>query len=111
MDGPIDSGNGSPGKRDNASGAGTGIAKPDARKHTGNSTAAQCARGLARLRLGPVNTYELSREEDIYDPPARIFQLRHQYNHHIDLVWTHVTTEANVTHRVGKYVLVSEAAE
>lgn len=76
-----------------------------------NSAQAQCARGLARLRLGPANTYELRREEDIYDPPARIFQLRHQYNHHIDLVWTYVTTEANVTHRVGKYVLVSEAAQ
>ena len=84
-------------------------------KHKGygnwNSAQAQCALGLARLRRGPANTYELRREEDIYDPPARVFQLRHQHGHRIDLVWTYVTTEANVTHRVGKYVLVSEAAE
>lgn len=99
-----------PGKRSNASGAGAGNSKPSKAEHTtGNTGVAQCARLLARLRNGPLTTTEAQRKLDVYDPPARIFQLRAQ-GHRIDTVWTRDETEAGVLHRVGRYVLVKEAA-
>jgi len=98
-----------PGKRGNASGAGAGNLKPSGMEHTGNSAAAQCSRLLQRLRQGPLTTTEAQRKLDVYDPPARVFQLRAQ-GHRIDTVWTRDETEAGVTHRVGQYVLVKEAA-
>ena len=80
------------------------------KKHNpdGNSTAAQCARLLARLRQGPCTTFEAMRQLDVYHCPARVLQLR-KHGHQIDTVWTRVVTEANVSHRVGKYILVKEA--
>jgi len=77
--------------------------------HSWNSTTAQCARVLNRLRDGPSTTYELSRKHDIYYPPARLMQLRKR-GHEIVTVWEQVITEAGVKHRVGKYVLIKEAA-
>lgn len=81
----------------------------DGLKHTGNSNSAQCARLLQRPRQGPLTTTEAQRKLDVYDPPARVFQLRAQ-GHRIDTVWTRDETEAGVLHRVGRYVLVKEAA-
>lgn len=75
----------------------------------GNSTAAQCARLLMRLRQGPCTTFEAMRQLDVYHCPARVLQLRKR-GHQIDTVWARVVTEANVAHRVGKYILVKEAA-
>lgn len=99
-----------PGKRANAStGAGAQKSKPSASKHTGNSGAAQCARLLERLRKGPLTTCEAQRKLDVYDPPARVHQLR-SHGHLIDTVWTHDETEAGISHRVGLYVLRKEAA-
>ena len=74
----------------------------------GNSSVAQCARLLMRLRQGPCTTFEGMRDLDVYHVPARILQLRKR-GHQIDTIWTRVITEANVAHRVGKYILVKEA--
>ena len=98
-----------PGKRGNASGAGAGNSKPDAKKLSWNSGLAQRQRALQRMRKGPVTTCELQRQHDIYDPPARICELRKQ-GFKIDTVWSRDETESGVTHRVGQYVLVKEAA-
>ena len=98
-----------PGKRVNASGVGSTPSQPQQFQHTGNSTAAQLRRALDRLRLRPATTCDLRRYEDIYDPPARILQLR-KLGHQIDTVWDMAVTEAGVAHRVGKYVLIKEAA-
>lgn len=98
-----------PGKRGGAAGAGTGNSKPDAKKCSWNSGLAQRQRALQRMRKGPVTTCELQRQYDIYDPPARICELRKQ-GHRIDTVWTRDETEAGVSHRVGQYVLVKESA-
>lgn len=73
-----------------------------------NTTAAQCTRALLRLRDGPVTTYELRREHDIYDPPSRVLQLR-KHGHEILTLWQNVRTEAGVVHRVGQYCLIKEA--
>lgn len=87
-----------------------GVFSATTTKHNthGNSTSAQCARLLARLRQGPCTTFEAMRQLDVYHCPARVLQLRKR-GHHIDTVWTRVVTEANVAHRVGKYILVKEA--
>ena len=98
-----------PGKRVNASGAGSTPSQPQRFEHTGNSGAAQCARLLHRLRTGPITTFEAMRSYDIYHCPARILQLR-KCGYDIATVWDRVVTEAGVTHRVGKYVLIKEAA-
>jgi Helix-turn-helix domain len=95
-----------PGKRANASRDGSKPSQPQLMHH--NSTAAQCARLLARLRKGPITTFEAMRKLDVYHCPARVLQLRKR-GHHIDTVWTRVVTEANVAHRVGQYILVKEA--
>ena len=95
-----------PGKRGNASGDGSKPSQTKPRHH--NSTVAQCARLLARLRQGPCTTFEAMRQLDVYHCPARVLQLRKR-GHQIDTVWTRVVTEANVAHRVGKYILIKEA--
>jgi hypothetical protein len=76
--------------------------------HSWNSTEAQCARALKRMRDGPVTTYELRRKHDIYDPPSRVLQLR-KHGHEITTLWQRVRTEAGVVHRVGQYCLIKEA--
>ena len=95
-----------PGKRANASRDGSKPSQPPLMHH--NSTAAQCARLLARLRKGSITTFEAMRKLDVYPCPARVLQLR-KHGHQIDTVWTRVVTEANVAHRVGQYILVKEA--
>lgn len=103
MDGPIESTNENAGVEPGAFAATT-------RKQltNGNSTAAQCARLLMRLRQGPCTTFEAMRQLDIYYAPARLMQLRKR-GHDIATVWEQVITEAGVKHRVGKYVLIKEA--
>ncbi len=74
----------------------------------GHSAKAQCQRLLEALRLFPVTTYEGMRYLDIYWVPSRVRELRDDGY----VILTHrqtVTTEAGETHRVGQYVLMSEA--
>ncbi len=101
--------NKNPGKRSNASGARSTPSQPQHNEHTGNSTGAQLRRLLERLRKSPVTTCEARRSLDIYDPASRILQLRKRGNQ-IETVWDEAETEAGVKHRVGKYVLIREAA-
>ena len=83
-------------------------AKKDFKEHSWNSTAAQCTRALVRMRDGPVTTYELRRQHDIYDPPSRVLQLRKR-GHEITTLWQEVRTESGVVHRVGQYCIIKEA--
>ena len=78
-------------------------------QYKGNSSAAQCQRALAALKLCGFTTFELMRIFDIYCPPARIRQLR-KSGYNIITLWQIVFTESNTPHRVGLYVLQSEAA-
>ena len=94
-----------PGKRVNASGAGSTPTQTQQIKHSGNSGAAQCARLLHRLLDGPVTTTEARRKLDVYD---RVRDLRSR-GHHIDTLWANDITEAGVSHRVGQYVLIKVA--
>ena len=75
-------------------------------KFTGNSVKEQCARLLQALRRFSVNTFEASRYLSIYDPRARIFELRAK-GHDIKTIWQVIEAENGVKHRVGNYVLGS----
>jgi hypothetical protein len=74
----------------------------------GNDAEAQRLRIMARLRLGPATTIDLRRDQDILQPMARVMELR-EVGHRIDTVWTRQETDCGKLHRVGEYVLVSEA--
>lgn len=69
----------------------------------GNSTAVQCERLREALSRHSVTTYEAMRHLDVYDPRARVMQLR-RMGHRIDTHWTRCTTECGATHRIGVYV-------
>jgi len=75
----------------------------------GTSTNTQCARLLDALARFPVTTFEAMRYLDIYDCPARVLQLR-KAGHNIVTHWQTVVTESGEKHRVGLYVLESEAS-
>lgn len=109
MSDELDPKNENPGKRANASGACSEQTKPNGTKHNWNSCSAQRLRALARMRVGSVTTCELQRQYDIYDPPARICELRKE-GYKIDTVWTMDETESGVLHRVGRYALRQEMA-
>lgn len=70
----------------------------------GTSGKAQCQRIRAILSQFNVTTFELMRFADVYDPRARVMQLRAQ-GEPIDTHWQVVQTEAGVKHRVGVYTL------
>lgn len=74
------------------------------RQFSGNSVKEQCARFLQALRKFSVNTFEASRYLSIYDPRARIFELRAK-GHEIKTIWQVIEAENGVKHRVGNYVL------
>lgn len=74
------------------------------RQFPGTSGKAQCQRIRAILSAHSVTTFELMRYADIYDPRARVMQLRNQ-GERIDTHWQIVQTEAGVKHRVGVYTL------
>ena len=110
MDAPLDNPKKkNPGKRVNAPEARSTPSQPQQFEHTGNSGDAQCQRALEYLRVKPMTTCFARRKLDIYDPPARILQLRKR-GHQIETVWDEAVTEAGFKHRVGKYVLIKEAA-
>lgn len=70
----------------------------------GTSNRAQCARIRAALSQFSVTTFELMRFADVYDPRARVMQLRAQ-GERIDTHWQVIHTESGDRHRVGLYVL------
>lgn len=72
--------------------------------YKGSSAKQQCLRLFAALTQFKLNSYEASRYLGIYDPPARIYQLRND-GLQIDTVWENVIDEQGVSHRVGCYVL------
>lgn len=74
------------------------------RKFDGNSAKAQRARLLQALSKFSVNTFEASRGLNIYDPPARAFELR-QNGYDIKTIRQMIEAENGVKHRVGCYVL------
>lgn len=79
--------------------------------HCGNhSIAAQAERMIGRLREGPVTTIEAAKTLDIIQPPSVVRYLRER-GYRISTEWVYgVTEDGRTPHRVGKYVLISEAA-
>jgi hypothetical protein len=75
------------------------------RKFTDNSADAQRYRLLEALRKGPVTTIEARHALDIMMPAARVYELRHDENHDIEMIWVNRLTAAGNLHRVALYVL------
>ena len=61
--------------------------------HPGNSCAAQCARIRAALSRFNLSTFEAMRHLDVYDPRARVLQLR-KAGERIETHRTSIVTEA-----------------
>jgi hypothetical protein len=74
--------------------------------HPGNSCAVQCARIRAALSQFSLTTFEAMRHLDVYDPRARVMQLRNA-GESIATTWGRITTESGVLHRVGIYSLAA----
>ena len=72
--------------------------------HPGNTCTVQCARIRAALSRFSLTTFEAMRHLDVYDPRARVMQLR-KAGGCITTVWTHLATASGELHRVGLYVL------
>ncbi len=79
-------------------------------QHPGNTCTEQCQRLRVALSQFSVTTFELMRHLDLYDPRARVMQLR-MAGDRIDTVWDVIVSEAGTKHRVGRYVLRPQAAE
>lgn len=77
--------------------------------HPGNTSAAQCARIRTALSQFSLTTFEAMRQLDVYDPRARVLQLR-KAGESIKTVWTRIPTESGDLHRVGLYVLATGVA-
>ena len=73
----------------------------------GTDTGTQVSLLAAALRLFSITTFEASRFLDIYHPAGRIKDLR-EAGFEILTLWTVIRTEAAVSHRVGRYVLIRE---
>ena len=65
----------------------------------------QQQRILHRLKKGSVTTLQLRKEEDVFMPNARIWELRHEQGYNIKLTWINGVTDLGVSHRIGKYTL------
>jgi len=79
--------------------------------HPGISASAQRRRLLLALEaLGSVTTYEGSRYLDLYDPRARKKELCKE-GVEIDTIPARVVTESGEVHRIGRYVLKSQAIQ
>lgn len=72
--------------------------------HPGNSCAVQCARIRAALSQFSLTTFEAMRHLDVYDPRARVLQLR-KAGESITTAWSQIATVSGDLHRVGVYVL------
>lgn len=75
----------------------------------GNATQVQCERVRAALAQFSITTFEAMRYLDIYDPRARVMQLRNS-GLAIDTHWRTIETESGTKHRVGLYALKAGAA-
>jgi Helix-turn-helix domain len=78
------------------------------RQYKGASAVKQCERLLAAFASWSINTFEAMRYLDVYHCPARVLQLR-KMGYKIVTHWQTIVTEAGEKHRVGLYVLESEA--
>lgn len=75
-----------------------------------HSATEQDRRLLEALRIHPVTTIEAANDLDIVHPPSVVRRLRKR-GFDIRTQWTYQPTEAGrPPHRVGLYVLISEAA-
>lgn len=77
--------------------------------HPGNTCAVQCARIRTALSRFSLTTFEAMRHLDVYDPRARVLQLR-KAGESIKNTWGQIATESGHLHRVGVYVLGTGAA-
>lgn len=77
----------------------------------GTTSAAQLERLLAALRRFAISTAEAQRWLGIYDPPARVHQLRHRDGHDIETCWWQGQSEAGTTHRIGLYTLMARTSK
>ncbi len=77
----------------------------------GNDGQRQRERALEALQtLGHLTTFEGSRYLDLYDPRARVMELR-KAGHPIVTTWRKVPTESGRLHRIGVYVMARPAPE
>lgn len=76
----------------------------DGKDSAGNSAAAQRARILDALRVGPVTTLDARHRLDVLHPAARVMELR-KFGQSIDTIWTTAENGEGRPHRVAKYVL------
>lgn len=75
-----------------------------------NSTSNQRLKILSFLiENGSITTRDAREKLDIYNPPARIAELR-QAGYLINTIWTYWVSEHDIKHRIGKYVLVQKEA-
>ncbi len=82
------------------------ISKP--RKQT-NDTAStnQRKRLIDARRKRPLSTIQIRHELDVFQPAARIFELRHDQGYNIITQWDKQETPEGYMHRVAKYVLLA----
>lgn len=71
------------------------------------SIQAQRQRLLEALSQKPITTLEARDSLNILAPAARIFELRHDFDHNIAMVWTIDFDKSGRKHRVAKYTLLS----
>lgn len=79
------------------------------RAYPGNTTTVQCERLRAALAQFSITTFEAMRYLDVYDPRARVMQLRGA-GLGIDTHWRTIVTESGAKHRVGLYALKGGAS-
>ena len=79
----------------------------DAPNFSGNSTSAQRARLLARLRHSPVSTLEARQALDIMHPGGRVMELRRR-GYKILTYWRSEESVRGKAHRVALYALMGE---
>ncbi len=77
------------------------------RAHPGTTCVAQCARIRAALAQFSITTFEAMRYLDVYDPRARVMQLRNA-GEAIDTHWRTIVTESGERHRVGLYAVAAK---
>jgi hypothetical protein len=80
------------------------------RAHPGTTCIAQCERIRAALAQFAITTYEAMRHLDVYDPRARVMQLRND-GEAIATHWQTITTESGDRHRVGLYALAGRTVK
>ncbi|RLL52187.1 hypothetical protein D8Y20_07865 [Mariprofundus sp. EBB-1] len=84
-------------------------ANPKASSLKDTSTAAQCMRLKAALKVHPMNTNEIRHGLDIMEVAARIWDLRNKYGCDIHTQMIEVENDIGVKHKIALYSLISEA--